>query len=399
MAYFSLEESLAGATACTDIINNTLTNPPSIIAGGTAIAFTFTPKFGYTLAQAAQMCGFADFDWVQTITHIPDPNPRYARNTGGAFNPSVNGLVRLTSAYSGKVSDPPQGGGYSSPFPSLAGSVDNSYPFYCNVAGDPVCTKTASSISFVDQPKDPCLVDSSGKPSAAYLTDSVIMAACQDKTGYPPSFKANLSPIGSYRGYTTHLAGVTYPNGPGTAPVAVDLGVGYSWKTNFNNTAGGVFDVNKSLPAPPDPGGSGGITVISVNEITSYQYPKGLGVTNINGVPIVQPALTSTLLTQVLATSSGLAYSRVSQTFNGTVTITNTSSSTITGPFQIVFDALTAGVALMNMTSTFGGWPYVTTPGVGSLAPGQSASVNVQLKDPSNAVINANLVVYSGSFN
>jgi YVTN family beta-propeller protein len=37
---------------------------------------------------------------------------------------------------------------------------------------------------------------------------------------------------------------------------------------------------------------------------------------------------------EVATTASGLAYSRVSQTFNGTVTITNISSNPISGPFS-----------------------------------------------------------------
>jgi len=400
-AYFSLENSLTAATACTDIINNALTNPPSIIQSGTTITAIFKPNYGYTLAQAAQLCGLADFDWVQTITHFSDPGNMWARNTGGAFNPSVSGMVRLTRAYSGKVSDPPQGGGYSNPNPVLAGAVDNSYPFYCNVAGDPsYCAKTNSTISWVDQPRDSCLVDASGNPSYGYLHVPAITANCQSKAQYPPSFKLNTAPIGSYTGFTTHLAGVTYPNGSGTAPVPVDLGIGYTWKSNFNGSAGGIYDATKSIPAPVDPGsGSGGITVISVSGTTSYQYPKGLEITSVNGISIPPPTSTSTLLTDVSAMSSGLAYSRVTRTFDATVTITNLSSSTVAGPFQIVLDSLTAGVDVTNESSIFGGWPYVTLPGIGSLSPGQSASANVQFGNPANALIDANLVVYSGSFN
>jgi hypothetical protein len=102
---------------------------------------------------------------------------------------------------------------------------------------------------------------------------------------------------------------------------------------------------------------------------------------------------------QISVSASGLAYSRVSQTFNGTVTITNISSSTISGPFQIVLDSLTTGVTLTNATSTFGGWSYITVPVIGSLAPSQSANVKVEFSNPSNATINFAPVVYSGSFN
>lgn len=102
---------------------------------------------------------------------------------------------------------------------------------------------------------------------------------------------------------------------------------------------------------------------------------------------------------EVSVTASGLTYSRVSQTFNGTVTIQNVSDRTIYGPFEIVFTALTSGVTLANATNTFNGLPYLTVPALASLAPGQSATVNVQFKNPANKTINFAPVIYSGGLN
>ncbi|HEV2444635.1 MAG TPA: hypothetical protein VGS58_01880, partial [Candidatus Sulfopaludibacter sp.] len=119
--------------------------------------------------------------------------------------------------------------------------------------------------------------------------------------------------------------------------------------------------------------------------------------------------------TQVLTTASGLAYSRVTQTFNGTVTIKNVSRATIEGPFHIVMNSpamespagkslpgrpaaeRSGGVALANATGDFGGLPYVTVPGIGSLAPGQSATVPVRFRNPSRSRINFTPVTYSGN--
>jgi hypothetical protein len=101
----------------------------------------------------------------------------------------------------------------------------------------------------------------------------------------------------------------------------------------------------------------------------------------------------------ISTTASGLAYSRPSQTFNGTVTISNTSSSSVDGPFQIIFSSLTFGVTLANATGTHSGSPYITVPAVTSLAPGQSATISVQFKNPSNAKINFTPTVYIGSLN
>ncbi len=99
---------------------------------------------------------------------------------------------------------------------------------------------------------------------------------------------------------------------------------------------------------------------------------------------------------EVSTTASGLAYSRVSRTFNGTVTITNISSNPISGPFQVLFTVLTAGVTLVNATGNFSGSPYLTAT-VPSLAAGQSAIVSVQFNNPSLGTINFTPVIYSGS--
>jgi hypothetical protein len=101
--------------------------------------------------------------------------------------------------------------------------------------------------------------------------------------------------------------------------------------------------------------------------------------------------------TQVATTASGLAYSRVSGTFNGTVTLTNIGSTTVNGPLQIIFTSMTAGVTLANATGNLSGTPYFTVPAVVGLAPGQSVTVNVQFRNPSNAVINFTPQLYSGS--
>jgi hypothetical protein len=105
------------------------------------------------------------------------------------------------------------------------------------------------------------------------------------------------------------------------------------------------------------------------------------------------PAVVSSLST----TASGLAYSRVTQTYNGTVTITNNGTSTINGPFQIVFSSMPGGVTLVNATDTFGGNPFFTVPAVVSLAPGQSAAVNVQFSNPTSAKITFTPITYVGS--
>jgi hypothetical protein len=108
-------------------------------------------------------------------------------------------------------------------------------------------------------------------------------------------------------------------------------------------------------------------------------------------VPVALPP------SEVATTGSGLVYSRVSQTFNGTVTITNVTSNPISGPFSLLFTRLTAGVTLANAQGTYSGSPFLTVPGLENLAAGKSATVGVELQNPSLGVMDFTPVLYSGS--
>jgi hypothetical protein len=87
----------------------------------------------------------------------------------------------------------------------------------------------------------------------------------------------------------------------------------------------------------------------------------------------------------------------VSQTFDGTVTLSNISGSAVNGPLQIVFLGMPVSVELMNATGSLSGTPYLTVATVTTLAPGQSVTLNVQFKSPSNATITFTPAIYSGS--
>ena len=114
-------------------------------------------------------------------------------------------------------------------------------------------------------------------------------------------------------------------------------------------------------------------------------------------VRVLTPVL-PTLITTVAATASGLVFSRVTQTFNGTLTITNTGTQTIPGPIQLVLNNLPLGVTVINASGLTNGSPFLTIPGAASLGPGKSASVSVHFHDPLNLTISAHVLVYSGNF-
>ena len=334
---------------CADVLKNSVPTPNP--GGGPNIDATFTPNFGFTLAQAEQVCGFINFDWQQTVTSLPLPNPFKAAGSNDFLHapPSFN-------------DPPPQGYAYQSPPNAVQ------LPVYYNLftSGGSLSLdyhQTATTMSFHDAPADPCL------PGA---NPSLISAYCG----------GNTAPAGSMVAFTTHLVGIQ-----GDLPGAsvIDTGIGFNWTSTWNGTTGGAAVTNTNSTA--DPGsGSGGITVTASSGTTNYQPGTSTP-------PILLYA------DQISVTGSGLAYSRVSKLFVGTLTITNDSENTVTGPFQIVLDSLQSNVTLANATGTFGGWPYLTVPNVASLEPGQSASVAVRFSNPTDELLNFYSLVYSGSFN
>jgi len=125
------------------------------------------------------------------------------------------------------------------------------------------------------------------------------------------------------------------------------------------------------------------IAVINVAESITVTDAPSVGPINVSGL--------------VSVTSTGLVYSHLTRTFNGTLTVKNTSGQSIAGPIEIVLTNLTAGVTLLNATGTTAGNSYITVVPSGSLAPGQSANIAVRFGDPSNGSIHFTPVVYSGS--
>ena len=359
-AYFSLEDSLTAVTACSSVINNSVTH--SLVNGGKGITAAFTPNSSYTLAQAATLCGFTGWDWQQLVTSLPSPNPFLA---AGSTTP-----LKAPPPFN----DPPPNG-YAYQVPPNAVQL----PVYWNLFTTGPLSLTANetlpyTLNFGDAPADNCLPGGSG-------------ASCGGKTATSGAIA-----------FTTHLVGLV-GSGPGYG--IQDTGVGFSWISTFNGTSGRISVLNSTTPV--DPGsGTGTATVTNVSNTASYQYPKGVGISAINGTTISTTNITPPSLLgagQVAITSSGLAYSRVTQTFNGAVTVANVSNATITGPFEVVLDSLTTGVTLTNATSTFGGWGFVTVTSVGSLPPNMSAAANLVFINPANAKVAFSPVPYSGSFN
>jgi hypothetical protein len=271
-AYFSLEEAISSATACSSVINNSVPKPNP---GGSPTVFAyFTPQFGNTLAEAAKLCGFIEFDWQSLITSLPQPAPYF-------YAAGSNTPQKAPPAYN----DPPLSG-YAYQNPPNAVEL----PVYWNLftsASDPLSLAAnesplganATTLSFQDTPSDPCL------PGGSLITRAAGVVA-----GWAPLSCLLGAPNGSRWTFTTHVVGIA---GALPGALVVDTGIGFDWYTTYNGTTGGIAVSNGVMP--PDAGsGTGGVTVTSVNEITTY---NGIIITTVNGAPAVAPTITSLMST------------------------------------------------------------------------------------------------------
>jgi predicted extracellular nuclease len=96
--------------------------------------------------------------------------------------------------------------------------------------------------------------------------------------------------------------------------------------------------------------------------------------------------------------ATGAVYNRATAKWSGSVTLTNTSNATLTGPFQVQIDGLVAGATLVGASGTHAGSPYLTL-NTGSLAPGASLVVPTVFTKTGPAGITYSAVkIYSGNF-
>jgi hypothetical protein len=299
------------------------------------------------LGSAASMCGVDSFNFVQQVNSTAHPPRDYMLNvvTPPSPDPPPGGLCNI-----GDDSKSPDGC-------VSGGPTDNSFPFYwkqsslqggsANCAGSPSLIETPITLLFQDCPFDMDLV----------------------KSDTATSFTTMLVGVSG-----TCTAGSTMTTGCAASQILYS----WSWTSSYNGSpTGSAGGVMKNTSPINGPSGTGGVTITAINGV---QLP---------------PAVPSG---QISMTASGLAYSRVSKTFTGTVTITNVSGALINGPLQMVFFGLPATVTLVNATNNLSGTPYVTIPVPAGMAAGQSITVSVQFSNPSNAIINLTPAFYAGSF-
>jgi hypothetical protein len=368
---------------------------PGVSASGMYMVAQFTPANNASVESYAHACGFDYIDWQQLLTTLPpgnvEPNnPSLVPNnvappicsqlppvpTGAPLDTlpvgwAANGCSLSTN--SGVALPDPPPGDYT-----YEGS--NSYPFYYSI------NDLGVICSLGPCPPFPYILSSDGN------TLSFVDAPSNGLPGVPAS---SAPAAGDFVAFQTMMVGVSSQSSGGSLPCGTNSMYyctplyGWTWNSTFNGDVckgilsifgicnqGGVHQMRTVYPIIPG-SGTGGVTLTSIN---SVQLP-----------PVVSP-------TQVATTASGLAYSRVNQTFNGTLSITNVGNSVISGALQILFTGMSSGVTLTSATGNLSGMPYLTVSGINSLAPGQSITTGVQFKNPSNAAINFTPTLYAGTF-
>lgn len=174
------------------------------------------------------------------------------------------------------------------------------------------------------------------------------------------------------------------------------FGFAAPFDVSSGNTDFGLFGAGQALTFPN--GGVSSFTISNITPSVDGSSPTAFPVSvTFDSAPAGVEAVSSPLLvspSQLTVSASGLAYSRVTRTFNGTLTLTNISSSAISGPFEILLSSLTNGVTLVNATGTVGAGYYLDVPSLSSLVPGQAATVSVEFSDPSNSAIQFTPVAY-----
>ena len=221
---------------------------PSIYSFRAMIA-TFTPPGGLTLSAYAKElnASFIGFDWQQTITNWPNADLR------------LHNLALITPVPpDAQIVDPPLTGyNYNPCGGTPSGSSASANPFYFTPTGNTDCwslvqNETSTMLSFGDEPMD-------GKLSSMQIAANNV-----------PKFK-------------TALVGIEQS---GESLIPSSPLFFWTWETTYNGAAGGVNcattngDIcSRSANSPkhqPGKGGTGRVTIISVNGVPIPEPPGSL---------------------------------------------------------------------------------------------------------------------------
>jgi hypothetical protein len=155
---------------------------------------------------------------------------------------------------------------------------------------------------------------------------------------------------------------------------------------------------------------STGVATGSTPETVNFVLPTGMPVGTYtlaviaNGISSAGQSFTVSpvnVTSQVSAEVSGLVYSRATQTFGGTITITNLGTTNLFGTLDFEVTGLPAGVTLANASGIApDGNPYIAINLAGGiLAPGGSITFTVLFSDPTRVSIIYGFLVFDENTN
>lgn len=222
-----LENSSVEAALIANAVDVYTSGPVSLSGQNTTINATFKPNYGVSLADAAAIGGFDDYDWVQMVTYLPSPS---------AASAISNPTVPLTAPP--EFNDPPKGG-------TIVRVANNQvkifpcdgFPYYYDPDnGDLFGQELGGTLKFSDLPFDSCLAGGAGLGCDGQTVPNGVLSEIQ---------------------FTTYLVGINSFD-----PMLYTPLYEFKWESNFNGLSGGVSEQLNGLSV--DPGsGTGGVTLLS----------------------------------------------------------------------------------------------------------------------------------------
>lgn len=225
---------------------------------------------------------------------------------------------------------------------------------------------------------------------------------------YSPQYGTYSSPLHGAFGVVTieQVSAPTVTTDPTSQTVTAGSNVSFTAAANGNPTPTVQWQVNTGSGWTPlsDGGNVSGsqtdtLTLTNVaGSMNGYEYRAAFTNSVNGGTTTYSNPATLTVLTnvssQVQVERSGLGYNRFTDISSGTITITNTGSTALTGELEVVITGLPSGVTLENASGyDANGDPYLLV-NIGTLAPGQSVTIAVQFYNPKKLLFNYDVSVF-----
>jgi uncharacterized repeat protein (TIGR02543 family) len=254
-------------------------------------------------------------------------------------------------------------------------------------------------------------------PTFPIFTTSPVYNTADGSTSLPRDQRGQPRPSPDGHGFDIGAFELCTPNRPEISPFPCFPPVSlqtFALTMQVSPAGGGTTDPAASSVAYDEPMNS--VIPITATPAAGYTF------TGWTGGGIINPANSSTFVVMsqsqtvtanfqscacaqdvsglMFVTLGGFTLNPITGRFLQTVTLTNGSAATITGPISLVLDNLSSNATLANATGTTdalappAGSPYINAST--NLAPGQAITVTLQFTDPSRGAISYTTRVLAG---